>query len=44
VIGAFWNSDSVRNYRECLEEAGGDQAALADCEDRFRDDVERRVS
>jgi hypothetical protein len=44
VIGAFWNSDSVQNYRECLEEAGTDQTALDECEDRFRDDVEQQVN
>jgi hypothetical protein len=43
LIGAFWNSDTVSSYRECVEQAGTDQAELAECEERFREDVERQV-
>jgi hypothetical protein len=43
VIGAFWNSDTVKEYRECLADAGSDAAALDECESRFNDDVRRQV-
>ena len=44
AIGVFWNSDTVKSYRDCLDRAGSDEAALADCEKRFRDDVEGQVN
>ncbi len=43
AIGAFWNSDTVQEYRDCLEQAGTDQAALAECENSFSDDVRNQV-
>jgi len=44
ALGAFWNSDSVKGFRDCVEQAGSDQAAINDCEERFRDDVEGQVN
>lgn len=43
VVGAFWNSESVQDYRDCLTEAAGDQAALAECENSFNEDIRRQV-
>ncbi|HET6562351.1 MAG TPA: DUF4190 domain-containing protein [Marmoricola sp.] len=43
AIGAFWNSDSVQDYRNCLEQAGSDQAALSACEEDFSDDIRNQV-
>jgi hypothetical protein len=44
VIGAFWNSASFSDYRECLRDAGSDQEAIADCETEFRDVIEDRAN
>jgi hypothetical protein len=44
VIGAFWNSASVADYRECLNDAGGDQEAIADCETEFREVIEDQAN
>jgi hypothetical protein len=44
VIGAFWNSASFSDYRECLNDAGSDQQAIADCETEFREVIEDQAS
>jgi hypothetical protein len=44
VIGAFWNSASFSDYRECLSDAGNDQAAIADCETEFREVIEDQAN
>jgi hypothetical protein len=44
VIGAFWNSASFSDYRECLSDAGSDQEAIADCETEFREVIEDQAN
>jgi Domain of unknown function (DUF4190) len=44
LIGAFWNSASFSDYRECLNDAGSDQEAIADCETEFRDVIEDQAN
>jgi hypothetical protein len=44
VIGAFWNNASFADYRQCLSDAGSDQAAIADCEREFRDVIEDQAN
>ncbi len=44
VIGAFWNSASFSDYRECLNDAGSDQQAIADCESEFREVIEDQAN
>lgn len=44
VIGAFWNSASFSDYRECLNDAGSDQQAIADCETEFREVIEDQAN
>lgn len=39
---SFLNSDTGQNLRDCLEAAGGDQAAVDQCEQQFRDQIEDR--
>jgi hypothetical protein len=36
------NSDSGQNLRECMEAAGDDEAAVAQCERDFQDDLTNR--
>jgi hypothetical protein len=36
---AIWNSESAQNLRECTEQAGNDEAALADCQEEFADEL-----
>jgi hypothetical protein len=37
LLGAFWNSASFEDYRDCVRDAGTDQTALEECEREFRD-------
>jgi hypothetical protein len=39
VVGSFFNSESAKNLRDCLEQAGDSQAQIDDCEQEFRDEL-----
>jgi hypothetical protein len=36
---SIFNSDEVKNLRDCLENAGSDQTQVQQCQDQFRDEV-----
>lgn len=38
------NSESGQNLQECLEDAGDDQAAVADCRLQFEEDLQERLN
>lgn len=41
---AFFNSDTVQGYQDCLSEAGTDQAAIDQCNTEFEDQVNNQVN
>lgn len=39
-VAALWNSEEFTTVRECVEEAGSDQAALDACAEQFEGDLQ----
>src|SRR5688572_26315443 len=39
-VAALWNSEEFSTVRECVEEAGSDQAAIDECAEQFEGDLQ----